>query len=429
MWEEICQAVRHQQTQNYSLGWAALLIMVINRMSNIRLRLNVSFTGEKPYACLVCGARFSDSSSCRRHSREHESYKPYKCQMCNEAFKRVTHLQAHVSKKHSVQNEQANPEEDVPLGEASQKRQAEAAPPHELPPDVQQEIIEQIQRQIGSGEGVSPDGQPVQVAYHIIHDDENQQVVEIQYMRPPQGEELTLQREELTSQGEDLKLQGEELTGDGAALTSDGIEGVEGQVTMIQMPGLAQDVVNMTEVPLNTEGVVAVQNFPDTSQNTGHAQIMSLEHVNGTVLQIQALNPESEEAVAMATENLESENPIPDDQQEILSQEEDEKEANVTMLIESEKDFVNNPDFNCQDYYNWLASFTDWAKLLPVPLDLELFQKISQVHKSLTDVMANPQGVLSDRQNFVTLMALSNDLSAVINSHLSHVLGSLSSSK
>ena len=42
-------------------------------------------------------------------------------------------------------------------------------------------------------------------------------------------------------------------------------------------------------------------------------------------------------------------------------------------------DYVANPDFNCQEYYNWLSNFAELSKLVPVPLDLDLFQKISQV--------------------------------------------------
>ena len=41
-----------------------------------------------------------------------------------------------------------------------------------------QRIIEQIQNQLDSQAAGQPDGQPLQVAYQIIHDDDNQQVLE-----------------------------------------------------------------------------------------------------------------------------------------------------------------------------------------------------------------------------------------------------------
>ncbi len=44
-----------------------------------------------------------------------------------------------------------------------------------------QRIIQQIQTQLASQAANQPDGQPLQVAYQIIHDDDNQQVLEIQY--------------------------------------------------------------------------------------------------------------------------------------------------------------------------------------------------------------------------------------------------------
>ncbi len=42
-------------------------------------------------------------------------------------------------------------------------------------------------------------------------------------------------------------------------------------------------------------------------------------------------------------------------------------------------DYVSNPDFNSQEYYNWLSNFTELCKLVPIPVDVDLFQKISQV--------------------------------------------------
>ncbi len=55
-------------------------------------------------------------------------------------------------------------------------------------------------------------------------------------------------------------------------------------------------------------------------------------------------------------------------------------------LMEADKvagiDYVSNPDFNSQAYYNWLTNFAELCKLVPVPLDVDLFQKISQVRKN-----------------------------------------------
>ena len=88
-------------------------------------------------------------------------------------------------------------------------------------------------------------------------------------------------------------------------------------------------------------------------------------------------------------------------------------------------DYVLSPDFGSQDYYNWLSKFTELCKVVPLPLDMSLFQKISQVHKTLSDVMANPSGVVADRENFRVLMNISRELSTIINEHLVFVLDNL----
>jgi hypothetical protein len=92
-------------------------------------------------------------------------------------------------------------------------------------------------------------------------------------------------------------------------------------------------------------------------------------------------------------------------------------------------DYVTNPDFNSQQYYNWLSSFTELCKVMPMPLDLSLFQKINQVHKTLSDVMATPSGVVADKDNFKILMNISQELNTIINEHLFNVMQNLKSEK
>jgi hypothetical protein len=88
-------------------------------------------------------------------------------------------------------------------------------------------------------------------------------------------------------------------------------------------------------------------------------------------------------------------------------------------------DYVINPDFSSQEYYNWLSSFVELCKVVPMPLDMDLFQKVSQVHKTLSDVLANPSGVLNNKDNFTTLMSISRDLGGIVNEHLTYVLKNL----
>lgn len=97
----------------------------------------------------------------------------------------------------------------------------------------------------------------------------------------------------------------------------------------------------------------------------------------------------------------------------------------VPVSVASGIDYVNKPDFSKQEYYNWLTSFTEFCKVVPMPLDTSLFQKISQVHKTLSDVMATPSGVIADKENFRVLMNISRELSTIINEHLVYVLENL----
>ncbi|XP_064631455.1 uncharacterized protein LOC135489827 [Lineus longissimus] len=104
--------------------------------------------------------------------------------------------------------------------------------------------------------------------------------------------------------------------------------------------------------------------------------------------------------------------------------------VSVDLISESTKpqppassmDYVHKPDFSSQDYYNWLSSFVELCKVVPMPLDIDLFQKVSQVHKTLSDVLANPSGVLSNKDNYTTMMSISRDLGGIVNEHLTFVL-------
>jgi hypothetical protein len=119
-----------------------------------------------------------------------------------------------------------------------------------------------------------------------------------------------------------------------------------------------------------------------------------------------------------------------DQSKQALSQKDKEPETVATSVTDQSSDstsmdYVNNPDFSSQAYYNWLCSFTELCKVMPMPLDVSLFQKISQVHKHLSDVMATPSGVVADKENFKTLMNISKELNTIINEHLFYVMQNL----
>ncbi|XP_076326498.1 uncharacterized protein LOC143233762 isoform X2 [Tachypleus tridentatus] len=97
------------------------------------------------------------------------------------------------------------------------------------------------------------------------------------------------------------------------------------------------------------------------------------------------------------------------------------------LSLSTQIDYISYPDFKSQDYYNWLSNFSTSCKLLTAPIDPELFSKISQVQKTISDVLCNPCGLLSRRHNFKMLMCISQDLQQVTNSHLKYILSQLNS--
>ena len=122
-------------------------------------------------------------------------------------------------------------------------------------------------------------------------------------------------------------------------------------------------------------------------------------------------------------ENTETINAVAAVEHETVGQETAETRTDQDKTIVF--DYVTNPDFSSQDYFNWLSNFTELCKVVPMPLDVSLFQKISQVHKTVSDVMATPSGVVADKENFRVLMNITKELSAIINEHLVYVLENL----
>ena len=90
----------------------------------------------------------------------------------------------------------------------------------------------------------------------------------------------------------------------------------------------------------------------------------------------------------------------------------------VEAVSDDSMKYIYHPDLTSQDYYNWLSAFTEECKALALPLQKNMFQRISHVHKTLTDFMALPTGVITDKNNFKVLMSITKDLSDIVSHHL-----------
>ncbi len=281
----------------------------------------------------------------------------------------------------------------------------------------------------------------MQVAYQIIHDDENQQILEIQYHADTTLDEQITITEATPEQVQ--QVQENIILGD--------VE--EGQEVHIQAtPSLQQLLTQKKEED--------VQQSPEVQEVQEVQQVHELQTVQQVeeIIQVQESEPAAQSQIQEMQQQLKSalaDEPISNPQltrslmqlKSALGNEpitNPEPTGSQTVTAEPEvvpllsqtlhpsagsPDFVSNPDFNSQEYYNWLSSFTELCKMVPMPLDVDLFQKISQVHKTLSDVLATPKGILTDKENFRTLMNISKELSAIINEHLTFVLQNLEATK
>ncbi|KAG8277664.1 Zinc finger protein Gfi-1b, partial [Homalodisca vitripennis] len=77
-----------------------LIVLPPPRTTNTPL-LYVTYVGEKPHKCQVCGKAFSQSSNLITHSRKHTGFKPFACDLCGRAFQRKVDLRRHKETQHT----------------------------------------------------------------------------------------------------------------------------------------------------------------------------------------------------------------------------------------------------------------------------------------------------------------------------------------
>ncbi|XP_025094230.1 zinc finger and BTB domain-containing protein 24-like isoform X3 [Pomacea canaliculata] len=381
-------------------------------------RHRIIHTGKKPYACSVCGIRFSDPSSRRRHEKEHVGSKPYCCHLCSEGFKRAGQLRAHLFRHHGG------------LKEGVEFQIQEGSEPVCYRIELREETAGGLEADPASATraldwSAFDEKKIVSLIQNLNHDIVVQEV-EVPASSVREGVEAEHMEEVVVAEGHasvDMEqmvipvevatvVEAGEEAGEKLITIAEVEAGSEGEIESYQiLQGISTDVDSLAQEMI----AVHYHQPPSTLGNesclaptTVVSALAGTSVAAGTMLSTMA----SPQANAQKSKTTATSTSVSD--------------LTSNTVVAATSDYINKPDFGSQEYYNWLSSFTEVCKLVPMPLDVELFQKISQLHKTLSDFMASPSGVISDKENFCILMSISKDLNHILNEHLSFMLQNLS---
>ncbi|KAB0404883.1 hypothetical protein E2I00_012195 [Balaenoptera physalus] len=70
----------------------------------VLIETHLVLTGDAPFQCWLCSAKFKISSDLKRHMRVHSGEKPFKCEFCNVRCTMKGNLKSHIRIKHSGNN-------------------------------------------------------------------------------------------------------------------------------------------------------------------------------------------------------------------------------------------------------------------------------------------------------------------------------------
>ncbi|WAR21452.1 ZN143-like protein [Mya arenaria] len=441
-----------------------------------RFRHVSSFRREKPYQCSKCIARFSDVSSKNRHEKEHENNKRFTCNLCNDTFKRTGQLRSHINNKHHAIVGGGVPikvDRNPTTGETVLRLENGSDIAREIYSGDQQQrivsLIKSLQTKTGSNTQTFVDGDNIFEITQPGNQSASGQVTDIS--------QLGKEEDSTNLEGDvPIELQGVEIpAGENGptyiAIMND-TDSDSNKLTLV--PNMNYHVIYETDeaggerqllVPFMEDGTpvnetaeasraIAMEPVPETDEEVTHPvvendgnminheermecdTVVTAEDTTKQSDNVQGLVDSYKDNTVHSVAMTELENSFinadshpemcVDDTSSQPEEAGDVKSNNQADLTEGPGlEFINNPDFANQEYYDWLTNFTEWCKLVSMPLDTSLFQKISQVHKTVSDVMASPSGVVAEKQNFIVLMTITKELSSIVNEHLLCVMQSL----
>lgn len=385
------------------------------------IRHKIIHTGKKPFSCHICHAKFSDASSKRRHVKEHMGAMPYSCHLCEDSFKRAGQLKVHIASRHSNQVE--NIKSEKPAGQ--QRLQLSFKDAEKLSSITIDDKSSDYHKRIAqfveglTGNEVTHIATPLNVDDVILQEADSVTI---------EGDDAS--ESQTVAQVVASAMQSAGMTSIAACNESqlsaicqateiqEGENGYPDQITATIMEG---DLPSLIDGTTDGATLITIVSLEDVEQEQ---EQISTEHVEYTQHFIENVQFDNEQPHFVEVHCEQNEETVKD---EHVAEEE-------TMVAESEQleetfDFVSKPDFSSQAYYDWLSNFTADCRALSMPLNSDLFHKISQVHKTLSDVMATPSGIIADKENFRILMNISTDLHVIISEHLTYVLQNLDAEK
>ncbi|GFO23884.1 Zinc finger 544 protein [Plakobranchus ocellatus] len=443
-------------------------------------RHKIIHTGEKPYACSICSMRYNDVSSRKRHEREHQTGQQYLCTMCNQRFSRAGHLRAHLVKVHNmgsnglyeVHSVEKETQDGWPPGSRQPKyvsllptshfklvAQKEQAEKHDE--EAKGNLAQTMQLLVGSPD--SSLNSDANASSYVKDSSQIQEKVE----KNVDNIELSvfdpaLERLDMLQPGYTYKIidhpnssnilefrleESDAVKAENAAGFNLANAPGETSFTVIKEEGSDTLMViqqeagqNKTAAEIHEQQQVKTASEPTNSSN--HWQVcvgVDPSDIQSDSDQTQAIldhdtgheKVKADMKACLGDSNLldsgvynveEGSNPCLSD---VTNESEEVNTKNISASLmpmqaisEDALKYINHPDLTSQDYYNWLSTFTEQCKVLPLPLQKDMFQRISQVQKTITDFMALPSGVITDKNNFKVLMSITKDLSDIMSNHL-----------